>query len=272
MLSAWFGYLYGMADDRDPEKTRPENLQALAQRLAARMEKLPAGAPRDVARLLWIKTADLDEARLTEFGRDPDLEVRRMALALRIRAVEKGPKDLVLKGIADPAPEIRRMAIAAAIPRVWRSYIPDPTSNDLVAGQQVDDRRSWSTPDAGKVPKVIELPVPTLEQMLLDTDEEVRVITAFLMAMEGGDQGISILVRRWRSAPDYSSTQMLARAIGLAWDDSLTPHLTAIYQYMAHEDESYRIRQLYRETEGLAGPQLKKLRQRIRREYPDVGQ
>src|SRR5471030_3013627 len=141
------------------------------------------------------------------------------------------------------------MAAAAAIPRSWREYISNPIVEDLIGGESVElsDNREYTSHRAGeKAPKVVELPVETLEKLLKDEDKEVRETIAFLMAMEGGDQGIPILMTRWKtSRSSYRDGEGLIKALVLAWDDSLTPQVQQMYEALPKGERDYQMRQLY---------------------------
>ena len=253
------------------EKIDERTRKALAPIVEKQMEKLPDGIHKHALRLLWIEIADLDDDKLLAFLKDDDLEIRRMAFAVMIRARTKGPADLVKQYIADPSPEMRRLAIAAAIPKAWRDGINDPTAQNLVAGHKTDAYMRYTNLDMSKAPKLIELPVETLEKLLKDDDEGVRVLTAYAMALEGGDQGIPILVRHLKSAKNSDeAAQTLTRALIMAWNDDMTPILAEAAKVMQSTQRTWSLRMMWPYIKNLEGPEVKKLRAKLLKEIVEL--
>lgn len=259
--------------DKKPDTKNP---RALAKLLDAKLRGvgLAKGMHRDAVRVLWMSMAELSEQDIQKYSNDKRLEIRRKAYTLMIQAENRGPKELVFKLIKDRSPEIRRLGVAAAMPGSWRQRVGDPTGFDLVGGEEYYPNRyrryhySSNSYRGRKLPKVIQLPLETLEELLKDDDAEVRAITAFLMALEGGDHGISILTRKWKRSGYDRDRDTLVKAVFMAWDDSLTPHLAAAYNNMVQEEDKWEIERLYKELKSLRGKRVKKLRARIRNESP----
>lgn len=281
MLSRWYTSLYSLFGARPYDISKPPLFKkvnkALSEMLASRLPSVPAGPARDAAELLWLRVSGLEVEKLQPYLSDARTEVRRMAVVLQIRAAERGPDEMVPLWIKDPSPEIRRLGVAAAIPFTWRGHIEDPTAHDLVGGNEAtleDYQKSTSHNWDAKVPPVVQLPVETLEALLKDDDERVRAITAFLMAMEGGDHGIDILVKQWRrksrSYERQRAGETLVGAIAMAWNDTHTPVIEQVYDELARENSEWEVQKLYRLIVPLSGDQIKKLRGRIRREFPNA--
>ena len=277
-LTYWFERAYAMGvvseSSSSNDRVRPADQSIFAVLLEERLKKLEPGPQTQVLKLLWLRVSDLSNEQLQPYLADPDLEIRRMALVKLFRAADKGPDAMVLKYIADPAPELRRVAVAAAIPRAWREFIENPIVHELVGGELVelsDNREYFSHRSGEKAPKVVELPVETLDKLLKDEDKEVRETTAFLMAMEGGDHGIPVLMKRWKtSRSSYRDGEALIKALVLAWDDSLTPYVQQMYEALPKGERSYELRQLNEAIQPLQGAQIKKLRAKMKAEVGDL--
>lgn len=107
--------------------------------------------------------------------------------------------------------------------------------------------------------------VPMLEPMLKDPDPEVAGYAGYLMCILGDRRGLDPIIHAWQSNRDDDTWRRLAyRAIAVINDDNLTPTLAEIYgTFQARE---YNVRDFYWTIRIMTGPQVLKLRKRIRDE------
>jgi len=274
-LSSWYRFFAELKDGDDSDREAKGVDKAFTKYLEKRMAALPAGLQQNAVRMQWMNGADLDEEKLKVLLEDPDRDIRYKAALLLMDRQAKGPEFLVKKLIADPDPILRQLGVTAAVPNGWRSSFADPSRYEYVAGQTVYRRGQPSFPHSTtKLPNVVQLPIETLEALLRDSDPGVRGITAFLMALEGGDQGIRELHQQWKSDPSnrYGGTT-LTQAVARAWDDSMTPIVEDLYNAAAQNSErDWELRSLYSTIRDLDGPNIKKLRARIRANHPQAVQ
>ncbi|MCZ7644422.1 MAG: HEAT repeat domain-containing protein [Planctomycetota bacterium] len=273
-LGDWCERLLEAALGDEDDEGYALNAKAFARHLEARIPDFDAPPLDAVLRVLWFHAASPAREELDKWLADPRLEVRRAAAVRIVRDAGKGPPDLVERLLADPEPSFRLLGVVACIPGEWRDFVGDPTAYEILAGQRARIRyRYVSTPrGGGVVPVPVQLPPERLEKLLEDPDADIRAATAFLMAMEGGDQGLPILQRRFLAADRdrNEAAAALVRAVAMAWGDEHTAYLEKVYEHQARESADWRIRELAGEIERLQGRRIEKLKARIKKEFPNA--
>jgi hypothetical protein len=124
----------------------------------------------------------------------------------------------------------------------------------------------------GGVGQIIEVPVPaglnaaSVEGLLSDEDPDVAGCAGYLLTILGDRRGLVPLVRALESHgfEDDNWRKLAYRAISKLDDDSQTPTLQRIYESFAKQ--TWEIREFYWTIRAMHGPNVLKLRKRIRDE------
>jgi hypothetical protein len=106
-----------------------------------------------------------------------------------------------------------------------------------------------------------------LRPMLADTDKDPAASAAYLLALMGDRAAFDALTAYWREHARNNSTwqTLVYQAVVAINDDALVPVLDEVYAEMA-ANSRYRLSQLYRAVRGMKGPNVLKLRKRMRDE------
>jgi HEAT repeat protein len=124
----------------------------------------------------------------------------------------------------------------------------------------------------GGVGQIIEVPVPAglnasiAEKLLTDDDEDVAGCAGYLLTIMGDHRGLASLLRALESHgfQDDDWRALAYRGIAKLDDDSQTPTLQRIYESFA--GQTWEIRQFYWTIRAMHGPNILKLRKKIRDE------
>jgi hypothetical protein len=111
-----------------------------------------------------------------------------------------------------------------------------------------------------------DLPVAALQTVMDGPDEKLGAMAGYLLALSGSKDGYHKLEAYWRAHGDEGGMweRLMWRAITVQNDDSLTPILEEIYGKLGAQN--YFVREFYWTIRGIKGPQILKLRKRIRDE------
>ena len=106
----------------------------------------------------------------------------------------------------------------------------------------------------------------TLKPLLKDGDSQVAAEAGYLLATLGDRSGLDPLLAAWRSrgGKDETYRRLVFRAISALDDDSLAPILEEIYRGFGKEQ--FEVREFYWTVRAMHGPNILKLRKRIRDE------
>jgi hypothetical protein len=100
---------------------------------------------------------------------------------------------------------------------------------------------------------------------LKSSDADEAAHAGYLLCLLGKNDGLPPLITYWKShARNSSTTRLLYRAISALDDDGQTPVLAQIYAGFAKEP--YMVREFYWTIRVMHGPQILKLRKKIRDE------
>ncbi len=114
-----------------------------------------------------------------------------------------------------------------------------------------------------------ELTAGHLRPFLTSKDDETVAQAAYLLAMVGEPEGMDRLIARWRKArqtPDGEQWEnLLIEAIAASDDPRHVPIIEEIYRAMTDE-RTYEVRDLYWSIRSMHGPEILKLRKKIRDE------
>jgi hypothetical protein len=130
---------------------------------------------------------------------------------------------------------------------------------------------SFIPPDSNSQPTIPKVPAgmdqALLEQLVKDADPEFVAYAGYFMTLHGDSAGLTPLLRYWREkgARDSEWSKLVYRGIAAIDDDSNTPVLEEIYNRLDPEDAS-EAKALYWTIRTMDGPQVLKLRKRIRDE------
>lgn len=104
-----------------------------------------------------------------------------------------------------------------------------------------------------------------LEPMLKDGDPEVVAYAGYLLCVLGDRRALDSLIQTWRDNRDNTTWRRLTyRAIAIVGDDELTPVLDEIYA--TYRAQAYEVSDFYWTVRVMKGPQVLKLRKRVRDE------
>lgn len=107
--------------------------------------------------------------------------------------------------------------------------------------------------------------VAMLEPLLADSDAEAAGYAGYLMCVLGDRRGLDPIIHAWQSHRDDDTWRRLTyRSIAVINDDSLTPTLAQIYG--TYQKGEYGMGDFYWTIRIMNGPEILKLRKRIRDE------
>ena len=111
-----------------------------------------------------------------------------------------------------------------------------------------------------------ELTADHVRPFLSSQDDDVAAATAYLLALLGEPAGLDRLIAHWRGAGAKSQVwnKLLYEAIAASDDARHVPLLEEIYRSLA--ERPYEVRELYWAIRSMHGPEVLKLRKRIRDE------
>ena len=123
--------------------------------------------------------------------------------------------------------------------------------------------------DEKKDPLPKELTAEHLRPFLTGTDEEAAAQAAYLLAMLGESEGMDRLITHWRKNRKLHNgeqwEQLVTEAISGSDEARYVPLLEEIYRGMTG-DRAYEVRNFYWSIRSMHGPEILKLRKRIRDE------
>jgi len=119
--------------------------------------------------------------------------------------------------------------------------------------------------------RVIVVPVPPglkseqLLSLLKDPDSEVQAYAGYLLCLLDRREGLDSLIIQWRrQISDREWRKLVYRAVAMIGDDSLVPLLDEVYH--TYRDNDWEIRDFYWTIRAMEGPNILKLRKKIRDE------
>jgi hypothetical protein len=103
--------------------------------------------------------------------------------------------------------------------------------------------------------------------MLKDTDPSNAACAGYLLCLLGDKSGLGPLVKHWKESNqrDGDWRRLVYRAVAALDDDSLVPVLDDVYQSFG-TDGRYYVREFYWTVRGMKGPNILKLRKKVRDE------
>lgn len=193
------------------------------------------------------------------------------AAALQIMLLSQSRVDGVKTAIArlSGPPALRKIAIAYLAAgqaplqmiegQIYLTYMnPDLQFRIFTQGQQVQIK-----PPPGVTGAMVE-------PLLADSDPDVAGYAGYLMCVLGDRRGLDPVVHAWQSHRDDDTWRRLAyRSIAVINDDNLTPTLAEMYG--TFQKGEYGIGDFYWTIRIMNGPQILKLRKRIRDEVGMAG-
>ena len=114
-----------------------------------------------------------------------------------------------------------------------------------------------------------ELTADHLRPFLTSSDDEAVAQAAYLLAMLGEPEGMDRLIARWRKARQSHHGEqwekLVIEAIAVGDEARYVPLIEEIYRAMTGE-RAYEVRSLYWTIRSMHGPEILKLRKKIRDE------
>jgi len=243
-----------------------------AAREAALKAVLPKIEPgpelRRIIALSLLLPADVDkaaeQARRLLAEESASAALRRDALHVLYHSQPAAKRSAVaVEGLKHPASEVRDFALFA-LAQVGEStgYLRD----GLVYLYADDgDYNSSGVQSAPTLPKDFDRAL--LTPYLTGADPKNAAYAGYLLALSGDAEGLAPLERHWRgqALDDYYWQRRVYGAVAALGDDARTPLLEEIYQQM-RASGSYYMRDFYWTIRVMDGPNVLKLRKRIRQE------
>lgn len=250
----------------DESKIKPRQ----RKRAAAEARPRAAAGPKwqrlvALALLLPVASDEAAETARSSFAEpEADDALRTFALAVLLASQSKADGEkAAVAAISDKSPEIRKAAL------MYLVQGPDRLTSHAPLNMQLPQIVSTASTDSGEE-TLSEPPggltVEALRPFLSDIDPEVTACAGYLLALLGRRDGLDLLMRYWRlhGIEDPSWTQAVYRAVAHVNDDGLVPVLEEIYNRFGKEN--YQIREFYWTIRSMTGPNILKLRKRIRSE------
>ena len=236
---------------------------------------------------------------VTQFATSPHVWQQRVALALLLLAEESVASDVAKAIVADEqaTPDSRSdafrivlltssptdsnaLAVAAILdldsplrrPALAYLTLGEAGVKSFGPGEFELERQGVSRYDSandrkGELPK--DLTVEHLKPFLTSPDDETVAQAAYLLAMLGQAEGLDQLIAVWRKAKSSDNGQqwenLLVEAIAASDNSRDVPLLEEIYRVML-KDRADDIPNLYWTIRSMHGPEILKLRKRIRDE------
>lgn len=289
LLAAYFGERY-----YDPSSVPADRLAAATQ---VAKEKLKSGpeAQRLAALAMLIDASPRDavapaEELIKQLPAGNLLRADAFAAVLLGKSAATGAAQDGLRGmLREGSPEAKAAAVAALDPATARAdpaaaadtemkkvairYLCFDTSglrqlHDAIYLSLPSMSGSYSSGQAIVVPAPSGLKPEWIRPMLKDTDLANAANAGYLLCLMGERAGLDPLVAYWRSTERRGSEQttLVYRAVAALNDDSLVPILDEVYG--TFEKRDYAIREFYWTIRPMNGPNVLKLRKKIR---DDVG-
>jgi hypothetical protein len=260
MRKVYFGARYYSPSSVDARHRKTATEHALA-----RVKSGPE-LRRTVALALLVSSSRADAARVAQEILDNSASGEWLRLdALQVLLVSSDrttSEEVAVQRLTDSV--LRKVAIpflakgASGVQQLRGSiylYHDNPTLTD----RHVDGQPIIVTAPKG-------MPTEPLVQMLSKDDAQLAAMAGYLLATTGDPSGFKQLESYWRShaMTDDQWRQLVYRAVAVLNDDSLTPVLEDVYR--GYEKGDWAMRQFYWTIRTMTGPNVLKLRKRIRDE------
>jgi HEAT repeat protein len=196
----------------------------------------------------------------------PSLRADALQIILISQANQQSAEPIAAQAISDPA--VRKIAVSyLALGSETISTIRDSVylNSSIVFNADVSGSGEQLSPIIPvHVPAVMD--VAALAQLLTDGDQDIAGYAGYLLAIQGDHRGLPPLMRAMEAhgLQDGEWATLVYRAITKLDDDSQTPTLQRIYE--SFNKQVWEVHQFYWTIRAMHGPNVLKLRKRIRDE------
>jgi hypothetical protein len=211
------------------------------------------------------KAAEQARRLFQEENASPDLRRDALQILYFSQPAAKRP-EIALEGLKHPVPQVRDFALfALAQAGEYMNYLRDGI---LYLQTDSDDGYSYNrygSQTAPALPK--DFDAALVRPYLTGSDPKNAAYAGYVLAVSGDAEGLAPLERYWRGQElgDYYWQRRVYSAVAALGDDARTPLLEEIYQQM-RASGAYYMRDFYWTIRVMDGPNVLKLRKRIRQE------
>jgi hypothetical protein len=224
-----------------------------------------------------VKRGEEEALRLAQAPPDagvPELVRKAATEALLCIGLPKH-ESLVLQALRSQDAELRKGAFEAVL-REYSPFEPEsvvhvgdkPVRAGFLTRSSRDYLSSEGRRQAWEPPKLPEtLSTKQIRAFLSDSDKELVLGAAYLLALRADSSGLPLLVNAWREVSyDSFLTKAVAQAVSAIGDDENVKYVREIYTSLESDQKEYRGPDLYWAIRRMTGPQAVELRKKMREE------